>query len=41
MTSTAPTGYTSVASWVVTDDTGQLLDFVAAVFGANELGRCR
>ncbi|MEW2359224.1 hypothetical protein [Spirillospora sp. NPDC029432] len=28
-TSAAPQGYTTVAPWVVTDDTGALLDFVA------------
>ncbi|PZS36774.1 MAG: glyoxalase [Pseudonocardiales bacterium] len=40
MTSTAaPTGYTTVAPWVVTDDTAQLLDFVTAAFGGAELGR--
>jgi uncharacterized glyoxalase superfamily protein PhnB len=31
--------YTTVAPWIVTPDTGQLLDFVAAVFGGVELGR--
>ncbi|MFB7340219.1 VOC family protein [Streptomyces hydrogenans] len=35
----APEGYTSVAPWVVTDDTGALLDFVAAAFGGEELAR--
>jgi PhnB protein len=37
--SVAPEGYTSVAPWVVTDDTGAFLDFVAAVFDGDELGR--
>jgi uncharacterized glyoxalase superfamily protein PhnB len=36
-----PQGYTSVAPWVVTDDTGAFLDFVAEVFGGEELGRVR
>jgi uncharacterized glyoxalase superfamily protein PhnB len=35
----APSGYTTVAPWVVTDDTGALLDFVAQAFGGEELGR--
>ncbi|WP_072805551.1 VOC family protein [Rhodococcoides yunnanense] len=35
----APTGYTSVAPWVVTDDTGAFLDFVTQVFDGEELGR--
>ncbi|MFF8095066.1 VOC family protein [Streptomyces sp. NPDC016675] len=39
MKHTAPEGYTSVAPWVVTDDTGALLDFVTAAFGGEELGR--
>ncbi|MFF3346591.1 VOC family protein [Streptomyces sp. NPDC002779] len=38
-TSTAPKGYTSVAPWVVTDDTGALLDFIAQVFEGEELAR--
>ncbi|MER7637916.1 VOC family protein [Streptomyces sp. NPDC126522] len=37
--SAAPAGYTSVAPWVVTDDTGAFLDFVARAFGGAELGR--
>ncbi|WP_405537169.1 VOC family protein [Streptomyces sp. NBC_00075] len=36
---TAPEGYTTVAPWVVTDDTGAFLDFVAQAFGGEELGR--
>ena len=36
---TAPTGYTTVAPWVVTDDTGALLDFVTQVFDGEELAR--
>ncbi|WTW92076.1 VOC family protein [Streptomycetaceae bacterium NBC_01309] len=38
-TSNAPEGYTTVAPWVVTDDTGAFLDFVAEAFGGEELGR--
>jgi PhnB protein len=34
-----PTGYTTVAPWVVTDDTGAFLDFVTAAFDGTELGR--
>lgn len=41
MSSVAPTGYTTVAPWIVTPDTGRLLDFVTAVFGGVELGRVR
>ena len=37
MSSTAPEGYTDVAPWVVTDDTGAFLDFVTAAFGGQEL----
>jgi PhnB protein len=36
---TAPAGYTTVAPWVVTDDTGAFLDFVTDVFGGEELAR--
>ncbi|AZP15495.1 VOC family protein [Streptomyces aquilus] len=35
----APQGYTSVTPWVVTDDTGAFLDFVAQAFEGEELGR--
>lgn len=35
----APAGYTTVAPWVVTDDTGAFLDFVVRVFGGEELAR--
>jgi PhnB protein len=34
-----PDGYTSVAPWVVTDDTGAFLDFVVAAFAGEELAR--
>ncbi|MEU3506460.1 VOC family protein [Streptomyces longwoodensis] len=37
--SAAPGGYTTVAPWVVTDDTGAFFAFVAEVFGGEELGR--
>lgn len=37
--SAAPEGYTTVAPWVVTDDTGAFLDFVGQAFGGEELGR--
>ncbi|UIX33745.1 VOC family protein [Streptomyces sp. GQFP] len=36
---TTPEGYTTVAPWVVTDDTGAFLDFVAQAFDGEELGR--
>ncbi|MFB7051919.1 VOC family protein [Streptomyces vinaceus] len=39
MSHTAPEGYTSVAPWVVTDDTGALLDFITAAFDGEELAR--
>src|SRR5690606_32591460 len=38
-TSTTPAGYTSVAPWVVTEDTGALLDFVAQVLDGEEIAR--
>ncbi len=34
-----PTGYSTVAPWVVTDDTGALLDFIAYAFDGEELAR--
>jgi uncharacterized glyoxalase superfamily protein PhnB len=37
--SAAPAGYTTVAPWVVTDDTGAFLDFVSQAFGGEELAR--
>jgi uncharacterized glyoxalase superfamily protein PhnB len=40
-TGAAPEGYTTVAPWVVTDDTGAFLDFVARVFDGEELARVR
>ncbi len=36
---TQPDGYTSVAPWIVTDDTAALLDFVTRAFGGEELLR--
>jgi PhnB protein len=36
---TTPDGYTTVAPWIVTKDTGALLDFVTAAFDGVELGR--
>jgi uncharacterized glyoxalase superfamily protein PhnB len=35
----APAGYTTVAPWVVTDDTAAFLEFVVRSFGGEELGR--
>ncbi|MEU8967484.1 VOC family protein [Streptomyces sp. NPDC048491] len=35
----APEGYTTVAPWVVTDDTGALLDFISAALGGEEIAR--
>ena len=39
MTNFKPEGYTSVAPWVVTDDTGAFFYFVRSVFGGVELAR--
>ncbi|MFB6618207.1 VOC family protein [Streptomyces sp. NPDC056367] len=41
MKHSAPEGCTSVAPWVVTDDTGALLDFITAAFEGEELARVR
>ncbi|WP_445529876.1 VOC family protein [Streptomyces cyslabdanicus] len=38
-TNATPEGYTTIAPWVVTDDTGAFLDFVAQAFDGEELGR--
>jgi hypothetical protein len=38
-TRTAPSGYSSVAPWIVSPDTIKLLDFVKRAFGAEELAR--
>ena len=34
-----PAGYTTIAPWVVTQDTSALLRFVASVFGGEELAQ--
>jgi PhnB protein len=39
MTAITPEGYTTVSPWIVTDDTGALLDFIAAAFDGDELAR--
>ncbi|MET1041097.1 MAG: VOC family protein [Acidimicrobiales bacterium] len=39
MKTPAPAGYTTVAPWIVTADTGQLLDFIGAAFDGEELAR--
>lgn len=39
MSSSAPFGYTAVAPWIVTRDTGRLLDFITTVFDGEELAR--
>jgi PhnB protein len=39
MTGETPAGYTTVAPWIVTRDTGQLLDFITTVFEGEELAR--
>lgn len=38
---TTPDGYSTVAPWVVTDDTGAFLDFVTHAFDGMELARVR
>lgn len=38
---TTPDGYSTVAPWVVTDDTGASLDFVTHAFDGMELARVR
>ncbi|MFE6996864.1 VOC family protein [Microbacterium sp. NPDC057659] len=37
--SATPAGYSTVAPWVVTDDTGALLDFIGYAFDGEELAR--
>jgi len=39
MNSHAPAGYTTVAPWIVTHETGRLLDFITTVFDGEELAR--
>jgi PhnB protein len=41
MTNHVPAGYTVVAPWVMTDDTGALLDFITVAFDGVELSRVR
>jgi PhnB protein len=41
MTANAPDGYSTVQPWLVSRDTGRLLDFIAAAFGGAELARVR
>jgi hypothetical protein len=35
----APAGYTTVTPWVISSDTGRLIEFVQEAFGAHELAR--
>jgi len=35
----SPPGYATVTPWVISRDTGRLIDFVRDAFGAEELGR--
>jgi uncharacterized glyoxalase superfamily protein PhnB len=35
----APEGYSTVQPWLVTQDTGRLLDFISAAFDGHELAR--
>jgi uncharacterized glyoxalase superfamily protein PhnB len=39
MTATAPDGYSTVQPWLVTRDTGHLLDFITAAFDGHEIAR--
>jgi uncharacterized glyoxalase superfamily protein PhnB len=39
MSTPAPAGYTTIAPWIVTPDTGKLLEFITTVFGGQELAR--
>jgi len=39
MTATAPDGYSTVQPWLVTRDTGRLLDFITAAFDGHEIAR--
>ena len=39
MPSTIPDGYTTVTPWIISADTPQLLDFLAAAFDGTELAR--
>ena len=39
MTTPVPAGYTTAAPWIVTADTGRLLEFISAAFEGAELAR--
>jgi uncharacterized glyoxalase superfamily protein PhnB len=39
MSSPAPTGYTTIAPWIVTPDPAKLLEFITTVFDGQELAR--
>jgi PhnB protein len=39
MSTPAPPGYTTVAPWIMTRDTGRLLDFIKTAFDGDELAR--
>src|SRR5438105_5408222 len=39
MNSAPPAGYTTIAPWIVTPDTGELLAFITAAFDGEELAR--
>ena len=39
MSNPAPTGYTTVAPWIMTHDTGRLLAFITTAFDGDELAR--
>lgn len=39
MPDTTPPGYTAIAPWITTPDTGKLLEFITSVFDGEELGR--
>ncbi|RBQ13894.1 VOC family protein [Spongiactinospora rosea] len=34
-----PEGYTTVTPWIISQDTGAVIDYLARAFGAEELGR--
>jgi PhnB protein len=36
---TVPEGYTTVTPWIISPDTGRLIDYVRTAFGAEELAR--
>jgi len=41
MPSNIPQGYTAVTPWIISADTGRLLDFIAEAFGGTELARMK